>query len=394
MATGTATEQLDRIEELVKAQKQQDLDIWIAHSSKLDDYYAQIEGISIKLSNINTQLISIGNTLSDNLPGIPYYLGVIQQPILEAIRDALELLNNNGSQNAQNAQTLQISGALACCDNFTPTENIPADLCQRAQALATRMQTLWGKIADFAYQGTVPTREQLRQLYNFVDWDTLSPYKISDSDIVDLQGELLSVGVSNLGLMTGAQSDDTLFASVVNLIFNAGSAAQAIAQLQTYALNIGEADPIIKVLIHKTFTPTLINYVFAAGSTMGQEAFDENYCGEVDPPDDFDYIDRFDLLVDDSPTTLSTADFNFAPGESVGPGDQFCVAIIASSGAAFGGGQVITVPNEDLVGTFSDVGDEVCYYIEQGVSSLSVQFNGAPEGENYIVTIEHRGTLA
>ena len=280
MATGTATEQLDRIEEAIKTQTQQDAVIFSSLSDTIQAFQLQVVGRLTNIQNSNNTirdtLANIDNTLSGGIYSLLLSLTEGQQTIITI----LESLNFNQAQNAQNQQNITLGAAGACCDEPTLTDTVPNRLCARAQVVWDWVANSALFLCDLSDSNTLPTIEKLRDLVRNPHWSIDGKPMYTDQELVKLQGAIASRGIAFLTNLCDVRNNADLREQFISIIVQSGSSSGASNAIGNEDFSNTEPNRDVGTFIRFIAPPSVIDLAFNDTIGIGDEEKDNGACGD------------------------------------------------------------------------------------------------------------------
>lgn len=178
---------------------------------------------------------------------------------VEDLAGTVELLNNNASQNAQQAQQIQLGAIGACCEDPAFGTGEVTELCQLSQdAIAFVKSQLLSIGATFGGV-RLPTVDELIRSFTFVGVDGRSYQLLSVTEANRLLASLAALGVGGISDLSCLLTDEPLWAAVLELLGTSNSAEQSYIRIQALPTDGYDCSPGVARVFFAAFSPTLIN---------------------------------------------------------------------------------------------------------------------------------------
>lgn len=391
MSTGTATEQLDRIEEILKEIRDQAA---AYHADALNNGVAMLDAVQALLVGTVTDPLSIKYWVQATAATVGYipeeiqYLNAANSDQNMQIIATLEQLNLNGAVNARNQQVIQLAAG-GCCDETGWAATLPEQLCQRAQAVYDRWVQIVEDIAGLSSVQGYPSTNWYYEHFSIPEYGTNTGPYISDEDIKRITSQLADHGMNILSDFLAMVNDPIFRQSFINTVNGSQSAQEAYNRIVGGDYDPNGASDAASSLIRYFFTPKLYNAIFDPEKPVQWESYSPDYCTN-NPPSEWPYTDEHQVLINDALNQFSPFNFSFGGGSTVGvAGDEYQIAIISCIGT-FAGCNIIRTPMGTNDGFCSDVGDTGGTVIIPSQTGGIIGWGSAPSGQTYTVTYQRR----
>lgn len=252
-----------------------------------------IVGLLTEMRDANATQSAIANDLLDTIASILSstrgFTASIDETtdniyaLLGDLAGTVELINNNGSVNAQNGQAIALSGIGVCCDDTTPATGTVDDQCAIAQEMIAKLLDILSAVGLDAEAGGMPTLDQLVNAFTVSEvGGTVS--LLSQADAGRLLAALYDIGLGGMGDVGGVNDDPALKDVLLNIFGNSTSA-------QTSALGVRQMDSdvydepskvieAVKVLFSSI---SVVNHLWDSPALWSGSGYDNGICGEEPP---------------------------------------------------------------------------------------------------------------
>lgn len=363
MASGTATEQLSRIDDNLATLVAQG----VYMKGFIEFAYLQFEEKINFLMN-ETQFMARD---TNSFPGLTVTL--------------LELLGQNGSINAQNAQTLQLASFGACCDVIELPLSVPDDLCQRAQAVFDIVAQAADKLCELQATAIVPDATVIREMFNYPTINPRNPYLITEAEANAIMGYIAQRGNSGLGALCDLNTRTSLIFSYLGLFVGSPLAADVKGKIDGNLLDTSEIDLGMAGIIKLLLSASIVRLIYDSEIDVQAGSYDAGACGDT-PPVEWEYTNNFNRLITDVLVQTSNGTLCFGAGETECVGtDYIFELVITSACASFAGANFLSKPDFSIEGTVAAVNDTASFVTGPDHEGFQIVWFPMPEGETCYV---------
>lgn len=245
-----------------------------------DKYDDDMETINTKLDAIQESTYLAGQSTSYLASGRDdLYAAVVN------ILSLLEILNSNGSLNAQNLQSILLSGIGVCCDDTVPATGLVENQCAKAQEMIDKLLDILSDVGLTAAGGHMPTVTELVDAFTV---GTPNGYVqlLSGADAGRLLTAMYAVGYGGIGQLGGINDDPIMKGLILNNFGTSESAQSSASGMRRFFTNgYDEPSNVIYCMVVLFSSLSVVNHLWDDPAIWSGDGYDNGLCGEEPPPE-------------------------------------------------------------------------------------------------------------